>query len=43
MTTKGIPILGGFENVTTKEMLPAGSPHLDINATVLFGGLELKH
>jgi len=43
VTTKGIPIFGGFENVTTKERLPAGSPHLDINATVLFGGLEVKH
>lgn len=43
VATKGIPIFGGFENVTTKEILPPNSPHLDINATVLFGGLEVKH
>lgn len=43
MTTKGIPIFGGFENVTIKEMFLAGSLHLDINATVVFGGLEEKH
>lgn len=43
VTTKGFPIFGGFDNVTSKEQLPADAPHLDINATVLFGGLEVKH
>ena len=43
VTTKGLPIFGGFDNVTSKERLPADAPHLDINATVLFGGLEVKH
>ena len=41
--THGIPIFGGFENVTAKESVPAGAPVLDVNATVIFGGLEVKH
>ncbi|MGH8927863.1 MAG: LiaF transmembrane domain-containing protein, partial [Acidimicrobiia bacterium] len=41
--THGMPIFGGFENVTAKEAVPADAPVLDINATVLFGGLEVKH
>lgn len=40
---KGFPIFGGFENATTKDRLPADAPTLDINATVLFGGVEIKH
>ena len=43
VNTHGLPIFGGFENVTTKEPIPVGSPVLDINATVIFGGLEVKH
>jgi hypothetical protein len=41
--THGLPIFGGFDNITTKEQIPPGAPVLDINATVLFGGLEVKH
>jgi hypothetical protein len=41
--THGMPIFGGFENVTAKETIPAGAPVLDVNATVIFGGLEVKH
>ncbi|HUP18009.1 MAG TPA: hypothetical protein VM848_18420 [Acidimicrobiia bacterium] len=41
--THGMPIFGGFENVTAKERIPIGAPVLDINATVIFGGLEVKH
>lgn len=41
--THGLPIFGGFENVTAKEPVPPEAPVLDINATVLFGGLEVKH
>ncbi len=41
--THGRPIFGGFENVTAKERIPAGAPVLDVNATVVFGGLEVKH
>jgi hypothetical protein len=40
---KGLPIFGGFENVTTKDAVSSSAPRLDINATVLFGGLEVKH
>lgn len=43
VTTHGMPIFGGFENVTAKETVPAGAPVLDVNATVIFGGLEVKH
>lgn len=41
--THGMPIFGGFENVTAKERIPIGAPVLDVNATVIFGGLEVKH
>lgn len=39
----GFPLFGGFENTTAKESLPADAPRLRIDATVLFGGLEVKH
>ena len=41
--THGMPIFGGFENVTATEHIEEGAPILDINATVIFGGLEVKH
>jgi len=41
--THGLPIFAGFENITAKETLTADAPALDINATVIFGGLEVKH
>ena len=40
---RGFPIFGGFDNATTKDQLPADAPVLHINATVLFGGLEVRH
>jgi hypothetical protein len=43
VVTHGMPIFGGFENVTAKERIPVGAPILDVNATVFFGGLEVKH
>ncbi len=43
VVTHGMPIFGGFENVTTTEPLQDGAPTLDVNATVIFGGLEVKH
>jgi hypothetical protein len=39
----GFPLFGGFENKTTKEKLAEDAPRLRIDATVLFGGLEVKH
>jgi hypothetical protein len=39
----GFPIFGGYENITTKESLAPDAPRLRIDATVLFGGLEVKH
>jgi hypothetical protein len=39
----GIPIFGGIENITTKEALAPDAPTLRIDATVLFGALEIKH
>ncbi len=39
----GMPLFGAFENATAKDRLPADAPHLRINATVLFGALEVKH
>jgi hypothetical protein len=40
---RGMPLFGGIENATVKDSLPADAPVLPINATVLFGGLEIKH
>jgi hypothetical protein len=39
----GFPLFGGFENKTAKERLAEDAPRLRIDATVLFGGLEVKH
>ena len=43
VVTHGMPIFGGFENVTATESIGQGAPTLDVNATVIFGGLEVKH
>ena len=43
VVTHGMPIFGGFENVTTTESIEPGAPLLDVNATIIFGGLEVKH
>jgi hypothetical protein len=40
---RGFPIFGGFDNVTAKEQVGPEAPVLTVNATVLFGGLEVKH
>ena len=37
------PLFGGIENVTAHEGLPEDAPVLDLRATVLFGGVEVKH
>jgi hypothetical protein len=39
----GFPVFGGYENATGKEDLAPDAPRLRIDATVLFGGLEVKH
>lgn len=39
----GFPIFGGFDNATDKDSLSTDAPRLRIDATVLFGGLEVKH
>lgn len=39
----GLPLFGGFENVTVKDRLEPDAPVLHIDATVLFGGLAVKH
>ncbi len=43
VATRGLPLFGAIENVTAKEQVPADAPTLAVNATVLFGGLEIKH
>lgn len=40
---KGFPLFGGFENATAKDQVAASAPRLNVNATVLFGGLEVKY
>jgi hypothetical protein len=43
VAARGLPLFGAIENVTAKEQLPDNAPTLSVNATVLFGGLEIKH
>ncbi|MET0566864.1 MAG: DUF5668 domain-containing protein [Acidimicrobiia bacterium] len=43
VVTRGLPLFGGIENATAKEAVSADAPTLAVNATVLFGGLEIKH
>ena len=43
VTVKGLPLFGGIDNVTAKEPLQTGAPLLMVHATILFGGLEIKH
>lgn len=38
----GLPIFGGIENKATAPVLP-DAPLLRVDATVLFGGIEVKH
>ena len=39
----GLPLFGGWSNGAKNEVVGPGAPRLEINATVLFGGLEVKH
>lgn len=43
VAVKGLPLFGGIENATAKEQLPPDAPVLPVNATALFGGVEIKH
>jgi predicted membrane protein len=43
VAVKGLPLFGGIENATAKEPVPPDAPTFAVNATVLFGGLEIKH
>jgi hypothetical protein len=43
VSVKGLPLFGGIDNVTAKEQLPENAPSLPVNATALFGGIEIKH
>ncbi len=40
---RGFPIFGGLENATTKDSLSSSAPTLVVNATVMFGGVEVRH
>lgn len=40
---RGLPLFGGWENATTKDALSPDAPTLNVSATVIFGGLEVKH
>jgi hypothetical protein len=39
----GLPIFGGFEDKTAADVVASGAPVLDVHATALFGGVEIKH
>ncbi|MGH8872911.1 MAG: LiaF transmembrane domain-containing protein [Acidimicrobiia bacterium] len=43
VAVRGLPLFGGIDNVTAKEQVPDNAPVLAVNATVLFGGLDIKH
>lgn len=39
----GFPVFGGLDNKTAGDQLPPDAPRLRIDATVLFGGVEVKN
>ena len=39
----GLPLFGGIEDKTAADLVPAGAPVLDVQATALFGGVTVKH
>lgn len=43
VSVRGLPLFGGIENATAKENLASDAPVLPVNATALFGGVEIKH
>jgi hypothetical protein len=43
VVTRGFPIFGGFDNATVKDRLGPDAPTLVVQATILFGGVEIKH
>ncbi|MCZ7533856.1 MAG: cell wall-active antibiotics response protein [Acidimicrobiia bacterium] len=40
---RGFPIFGGLENATKKDSLSSSAPTLVVNATAMFGAVEIKH
>lgn len=43
VTIRGIPLLGGWDDTSTRRDLGPDAPRLDIQALVILGGLEVKH
>ncbi len=39
----GTPLLGGWDDTTRRDAIPADAPRLEIRALVILGGLEVKH
>jgi hypothetical protein len=39
----GMPLFGGFDNITGKESLPPDAPRLVVQGLALFGGVEVRH
>lgn len=39
----GLPLFGGWSNGTRKEPVAPDAPRLDVNATVMFGGLDVDY
>jgi hypothetical protein len=40
---KGLPLLGGWDDTTSRSDVAADAPLLEIHALLLMGGLEVKH
>jgi len=40
---RGLPILGSWDDTTDRRDLGPGSPRLEVQALVVFGGVEVKH
>ena len=43
VTISGVPLFGGWDDTTTRVAEGPNVPRLEIQALVLFGGLEVKH
>jgi len=43
VTIKGLPLFGGWDDTTARAATDPEAPKLEIQALVVFGGLEVKH
>jgi hypothetical protein len=43
VVVKGLPLFGGWDDTTARSPVEPDAPRVDVQALLLFGGLEVKH